>query len=56
MSSTQAASNIERGASTSILPGRLTKASNTERVLPVPGSDVIKHLALLSIKLVVVTW
>ena len=47
---------MDNGASTNIFPPRLAKASNTALVLPVPGSEVIKHLGLEIIKSVVALW
>jgi hypothetical protein len=34
----------------------LISASSTDRVLPVPGSDVIRHLGFLRIWSVVADW
>jgi len=54
MSSPHAASNIESGAKTNVLPPSIAWASSTARVLPVPGSDVIKHCFVFTMKSVVV--
>ena len=55
MSSAQAASRIERGAKTNVLPSRCEIASRTARVLPVPGSEVIKQRGWVRTKRVVST-